>query len=67
LALDFAGAGGVMRNVAGGPPEDMGLSVLPARDGGLLLGFEVDARSQDQASVDGLLSGLRALLAGLID
>ncbi|NEA01073.1 hypothetical protein G3I28_17345, partial [Streptomyces sp. SID10116] len=62
LALDFAGAGGVMRNVAGGPPEDMGLSVLPARDGGLLLGFEVDARSQDQASVDGLLSGLRALL-----
>ncbi|MEU5894987.1 non-ribosomal peptide synthetase [Streptomyces venezuelae] len=67
LALDFAGAGGVMRNVAGGPPEDMGLSILPARDGGLLLGFEVDARSQDQASVDGLLSGLRALLAGLID
>ncbi|MFH8987956.1 amino acid adenylation domain-containing protein [Streptomyces sp. NPDC017940] len=67
LALDFAGANGVLRNVAGGPPEDMGLSVLPARDGGLLLGFEVDARSQDQASVDGLLSGLRALLAGLID
>ncbi|MEV7196989.1 amino acid adenylation domain-containing protein [Streptomyces sp. NPDC093510] len=67
LALDFAGSAGVMRNVAGGPPEDMGLSVLPARDGGLLLGFEVDARTNDQASVDGSLAGLRALLAGLID
>ncbi|MFF3783979.1 amino acid adenylation domain-containing protein [Streptomyces sp. NPDC001933] len=65
LALDFAGATGVMRNVAGGPPEDMGLSVLPTRDGGLLLGFEVDARSKDQAAVDGLLAGLRALLSGL--
>ncbi|NUT50117.1 MAG: non-ribosomal peptide synthetase, partial [Saccharothrix sp.] len=49
LELDFAGATGVMRNVAGGPPEDMGLSVLPTRDGGLLLGFEVDARTHDQA------------------
>ncbi|MFD0021178.1 amino acid adenylation domain-containing protein [Streptomyces sp. NPDC058382] len=67
LAIDFAGAGGVMRNVAGGPPEDMGLSVLPTRDGGLLLGFEVDARSKDQAAVDGLLSGLRALLSGLTE
>ncbi|MEV0254121.1 amino acid adenylation domain-containing protein [Streptomyces sp. NPDC050732] len=67
LALDFAGASGVMRNVAGGPPEDMGLSVLPARDGGLLLGFEVDARTNDQASVDRSLAGLRALLTGLID
>ncbi len=49
LALDFAGASGVMRNVAGGPPEDMGLSVLPARDGVYLknrfrahLGFPVN-------------------------
>ncbi|MGA4837728.1 amino acid adenylation domain-containing protein [Streptomyces sp. G45] len=67
LALDFAGSSGVMRNVAGGPPEDMGLSVLPTRDGGLLLGFEVDARNTDQAAVDRLLSGLRALLSGLLD
>ncbi|GGS31448.1 non-ribosomal peptide synthetase [Streptomyces griseoviridis] len=67
LALDFAGARGVMRNVAGGPPEDMGLSVLPAPDGGLLLGFEVDARTNDRASVDGKLAALRALLAGLLD
>ncbi|AXE23898.1 non-ribosomal peptide synthetase [Streptomyces globosus] len=67
LAIDFAGATGVMRNVAGGPPEDMGLSVLPTRDGGLLLGFEVDARSTDQAAVDGRLAGLRTLLADLVD
>ncbi|MCI3935033.1 non-ribosomal peptide synthetase [Streptomyces sp. AN091965] len=67
LTLDFAGSTGVMRNVAGGPPEDMGLSVLPTRDGGLLLGFEVDARTNDQATVDGKLTGLRTLLAGLTD
>ncbi|TXS04579.1 amino acid adenylation domain-containing protein [Streptomyces sp. col6] len=67
LTLDFAGAAGVMRNVAGGPPEDMGLSVLPTRDGGLLLGFEVDARAKDQAAVDSLMSGLRALLSGLME
>ncbi|QNP66904.1 non-ribosomal peptide synthetase [Streptomyces genisteinicus] len=66
LAIDFAGATGTMRNVAGGPPEDMGLSVLPTRDGGLLLGFEVDARSGGQAGVDAKLAGLRALLAGLV-
>ncbi|MFI6638593.1 amino acid adenylation domain-containing protein [Streptomyces sp. NPDC050504] len=65
LTLDFAGAKGVMRNVAGGPPEDMGLSVLPTRDGGLLLGFEVDARGTDQSAVDAKLAGLRALLTGL--
>ncbi|MFD5068673.1 amino acid adenylation domain-containing protein [Streptomyces sp. NPDC058369] len=67
LTLDFAGAAGVMRNVAGGPPEDMGLSVLPTRDGGLLLGFEVDARAKDQVGVDSLMSGLRALLSGLME
>ncbi|GAA3462805.1 non-ribosomal peptide synthetase [Saccharothrix longispora] len=63
LALDFAGATGVMRNVAGGPPEDMGLSVLPTRDGGLLLGFEVDARTHDQAAVERKLTAFRTLLA----
>ncbi|MEV0026369.1 amino acid adenylation domain-containing protein [Streptomyces atroolivaceus] len=67
LAIDFAGSGGVMRNVAGGPPEDMGLSVLPTRDGGLLLGFEVDARTHDQPAVDSLLAGLRTLLTALVD
>ncbi|MFD7658833.1 AMP-binding protein, partial [Actinosynnema sp. NPDC059797] len=67
LAIDFAGATGVMRNVAGGPPEDMGLSVLPTHDGGLLLGFEVDARTHDRAGVEGKLTALRRLLAGLTD
>nr|WP_026316765.1 non-ribosomal peptide synthetase [Actinokineospora enzanensis] len=65
LALDFAGSAGTMRNVAGGPPEDMGLSVLPTADGGLLLGFEVDARTHDQAGVDRRLDSLLALLHGL--
>ncbi len=67
LAIDFAGATGVMRNVAGGPPEDMGLSVLPTHDGGLLLGFEVDAGTHDQAGVEGKLTALRRLLADLTD
>ncbi|GAB3123511.1 hypothetical protein GCM10027160_43910 [Streptomyces calidiresistens] len=67
LTLDFAGSVGVMRNVAGGPPEDMGLSVLPTRDGGLLLGFEVDARTHDRTAVDARLGALRAMLAGLTD
>ncbi|WP_261994214.1 amino acid adenylation domain-containing protein [Streptomyces sp. t39] len=67
LAIDFAGATGILRNVAGGPPEDMGLSVLPTRDGGLLLGFEVDARAGGQSAVDAKLAGLRALLTGLVD
>ncbi|WP_233159484.1 non-ribosomal peptide synthetase [Pseudonocardia sp. MH-G8] len=52
LVMDFAGATGQMRNVAGGPPEDWGLTATPTRDGGLLLGFEVDARAGDQAAVD---------------
>ncbi|GLZ11665.1 hypothetical protein Acsp04_19000 [Actinomadura sp. NBRC 104425] len=65
LALDFAGARGVMRNVAGGPPEDMGLSVLPTPDGGLLLGFEVDARTHDQASVDRKPAELHRLVTAL--
>src|SRR5690606_40706899 len=65
LSLDFAGSVGVMRNVAGGPPEDMGLSVLPTRDGGLLLGFEVDARTHDQQAVDHKLAVLHTLLERL--
>ncbi|MFC7728588.1 hypothetical protein [Actinomadura keratinilytica] len=65
LALDFAGARGVMRNVAGGPPEDMGLSVLPTPDGGLLLGFEVDARTHDQAGVDRKPAELHRLVTAL--
>lgn len=63
LELAFGEARGTMRNVAGGPPEDMGLSVLPTDGGGLLLGFEVDARSQDQAGVDAQLAALQALIS----
>ncbi|WP_037305334.1 non-ribosomal peptide synthetase [Amycolatopsis orientalis] len=67
LKLDFAGSPGTMRNVAGGPPEDMGLSVLPTSDGGLLLGFEVDARTHDQAAVDAKLTALRCLITALTE
>ncbi|WET82701.1 amino acid adenylation domain-containing protein [Amycolatopsis sp. QT-25] len=67
LKLDFAGSHGTMRNVAGGPPEDMGLSVLPTSDGGLLLGFEVDARTHDQAAVDAKLTALRCLIIALTE
>ncbi len=66
LAVDFAGATGVLRNVAGGPPEDDALSVLPTRDGGLLLGFEVDARTHTQADVEHKLAVLRRMLSALI-
>jgi amino acid adenylation domain-containing protein/non-ribosomal peptide synthase protein (TIGR01720 family) len=62
LALGFAGSRGTMRNVAGGPPEDRGLSVLPTADGGLLLGFEADARTHDRAGVEAQLTALRSLI-----
>uniref|UniRef100_UPI001FE467FF condensation domain-containing protein n=1 Tax=Pseudonocardia pini TaxID=2758030 RepID=UPI001FE467FF len=62
VAIDFAGATGTLRNIAGGPPEDWGLTVLPTRDGGLLLGFEVDARTNDQAGVEHKLSAMRAVI-----
>ncbi|TCP45110.1 non-ribosomal peptide synthase protein (TIGR01720 family)/amino acid adenylation domain-containing protein [Tamaricihabitans halophyticus] len=65
LTIDFAGATGILRNVAGGPPEDLGLSVLPTTDGGLLLGFEVDARTHSRSDVDRLLTAMRGMLAEL--
>lgn len=39
---DFAGVPGRLRNVAGGPPEDLGLVLTPAEDGGLDMAFETD-------------------------
>ncbi|WPF65768.1 MULTISPECIES: condensation domain-containing protein [unclassified Corynebacterium] len=42
VRFDFAGTPGVLRNVAGGPPEDFGLVVMPAGDGGIDLGLETD-------------------------
>ncbi|MEZ0492088.1 amino acid adenylation domain-containing protein [Kineococcus sp. TBRC 1896] len=52
LHFDFAGARGELRNVAGGPPEDLGLTVTPLPGGELLLGFEVAAAGTDQISLD---------------
>ncbi|GAA4918265.1 amino acid adenylation domain-containing protein [Actinomycetospora succinea] len=49
--IDFAGSTGVMRNVAGGPPQDYELTATPTADGGLQLGFEVDDRLTDEAGV----------------
>ncbi|WP_067716001.1 amino acid adenylation domain-containing protein [Nocardia yamanashiensis] len=58
FALDFDGSRGVLRNVAGGPPEDLGLTVTPLPDGTLLLGFESDARSNTLAAVQARITGL---------
>lgn len=64
FALDFDGARGVLRNIAGGPPEDLGLTVTPLPDGTLLLGFEPDARSNDPETVQQRINGLaRAIVA----
>ncbi|MFD4443135.1 amino acid adenylation domain-containing protein [Nocardia sp. NPDC058519] len=58
FTLDFDGARGVLRNVAGGPPEDLGLTVTPLPDGTVLLGFESDARNNDADTVRGRVAGL---------
>nr|WP_214370629.1 AMP-binding protein [Pseudonocardia sp. H11422] len=65
LTLDFAGATGTLRNVAGGPPEDLGLTVTPLAAGELLLGFEVDARTNDQAAVDRRMASLVRMVTEL--
>jgi amino acid adenylation domain-containing protein/non-ribosomal peptide synthase protein (TIGR01720 family) len=65
LAFDFAGATGVLRNVAGGPPEELGVSVLPEAGGGLLLGVEVDPRSHDEVAVRRTLAALRRTITAL--
>ncbi|PKV77615.1 amino acid adenylation domain-containing protein [Nocardia fluminea] len=58
FTLDFDGARGVLRNVAGGPPEDLGLTVTPLPDGTVLLGVESDARTNDADTVRGRVAGL---------
>ncbi|MEV0246180.1 amino acid adenylation domain-containing protein [Nocardia sp. NPDC050712] len=67
FALDFAGAVGVLRNVAGGPPEDLGLTVTPIADGEVQLGFEVDARTNDHAAVQRRIGGLVRIIQGLTE
>ncbi|WP_280301566.1 non-ribosomal peptide synthetase [Nocardia neocaledoniensis] len=67
FALDFDGATGTLRNVAGGPPEDLGLTVTPLSEDRVQLGFEVDARSLDEATVRRRMDALVALLTELVD
>ncbi|MFC4377611.1 amino acid adenylation domain-containing protein [Nocardia halotolerans] len=67
FALDFDGATGTLRNVAGGPPEDLGLTVTPLSQDRIQLGFEVDARSMDAATVRRRMDALVTLITGLID
>ncbi len=62
FTLDFHGVPGVLRNVAGGPPEDLVLVVTPAADGGVDLAFETDPRSVDTATARRRLEDMRALL-----
>ncbi|KQB83981.1 condensation domain-containing protein [Corynebacterium lowii] len=64
MTFDFAGATGALRNVAGGPPEDFGLVVMPAADGGLDLGLETDPARVPAPVARQRLSELRDLLAG---
>ncbi|WP_374230423.1 amino acid adenylation domain-containing protein [Rhodococcus sp. ARC_M6] len=66
FALDFAGAVGVLRNVAGGPPEDLGLTVTPIADGEILLGFEVDARTNTRDSVTRRLAGFVSIINAMV-
>lgn len=66
FALDFAGAVGVLRNVAGGPPEDLGLTVTPIADGEVLLGFEVDARTNTRESVERRLAGFVSIIDAMV-
>ncbi|MFC8386094.1 amino acid adenylation domain-containing protein [Nocardia sp. NPDC057272] len=62
FTLDFDGARGVLRNVAGGPPEDLGLTVTPLPDGTVLLGFESDARTNDADTVRGRIGRLARVI-----
>ncbi|MFE3443594.1 amino acid adenylation domain-containing protein [Nocardia sp. NPDC059180] len=66
FALDFDGAKGVLRNVAGGPPEDLGLTATPLPDGAVLLGFESDARTNDPQTVRGRVDGLVRVIEAFI-
>ncbi|MEV0342588.1 amino acid adenylation domain-containing protein [Nocardia sp. NPDC050713] len=67
FALDFAGATGTLRNVAGGPPEDLGLTVTPLAQDRIQLGFEVDTRSLDAETVRRRLDALVRMITELVD
>ncbi|SNS38444.1 non-ribosomal peptide synthetase [Rhodococcoides kyotonense] len=63
--LDFAGAVGTLRNVAGGPPEELGLTATPIDGGRMLLGFEVDARAVSAEAATARVQGLAELVRAL--
>ncbi|QCQ89781.1 non-ribosomal peptide synthetase [Rhodococcus sp. SGAir0479] len=63
--LDFAGAVGTLRNVAGGPPEELGLTATPVDGGRMMLGFEVDARTVSETEVTARVRGLARLVRAL--
>ncbi len=62
FSLDFDGSRGVLRNVAGGPPEDLGVVVTPLPDGTVLVGFESDGRTNDGDSVRRRIDGLMRVI-----
>ena len=65
FSLDFQGTSGVLRNIAGGPPEDLVLVVTPTTGGAgeaVDLAFETDPTSVDTATATQRLEDIRALL-----
>ena len=50
----------------GGPPEDLGLTVTPIADGEVLLGFEVDARTNTRESVQRRLAGFVSIVNAMV-
>ncbi len=65
VGLNFGGAVGTLRNVAGGPPEELGLTATPITGGAMMLGFEVDARQHSQATVSARMEGLVTLIESM--
>ncbi|WP_227012759.1 MULTISPECIES: non-ribosomal peptide synthetase [unclassified Pseudonocardia] len=65
FGVRLGGSTGVLVNVAGGPPEDLGLTATPTAAGGLLLGFEADARTNDEPVLRRRLDALADLLTAL--
>lgn len=62
--FDFGGPAARLRNVAGGPPEDLVLVVAPAPDGSVDLAFEHDPRNTPPELAAGRLERMRAILDG---
>ncbi|MET7641160.1 amino acid adenylation domain-containing protein [Streptomyces sp. NPDC005438] len=63
--FDFDGAPGTLRNVAGGPTEELGLSVTPGRAEELVLSFEVDRSVHDEATARRRMAALVRVITEL--